>query len=136
MKITTLLFLTLISLYTDKQSVKTLTDTEWALIKITNLRTNQIQLADTSCKTTLHFESDGRYKGYSGCNNYNGKYSTINISEITMDNPCRTKRGCHPPCDLGETLFGHYPKATTYLMQEDTLVLWTIDSVKITFQKK
>ena len=110
-----------------------LTNTYWSLIKIENTAINRVNLADTTCGTTLHFDNDGKYNGYSGCNQYSGNCIIEDSQMISMDNPTRTKRGC--PCNLGESLFEYYPRTNQYRIQADTLILWTDNKIKITFKK-
>lgn len=111
-----------------------LTDAYWSLVKIENTASNIVSLADTTCGTILHFDNDGKYKGYSGCNSYIGNYIVYDAQKISMDNPNRTKRGCLV-CQLGETLFDYYPKTIQYRIQKDTLTFWTDGKIKITFKK-
>lgn len=115
---------------------KSLANTGWSLIKITNPITNQTQLANFSCGTALRFEGNGNYNGYSGWNSYDGKYVVTDNSSLTMNNPFRTKRMGESNCKLGESLFDYFATTNKYLIKEDTLFLWTRDSVKIIFLKK
>jgi len=99
------------------------------------MKTNQSQFADSTCKTTLNFINTVDYNGYSGWNQYNGHYTVKENNILSMDNPVRTKRGGSRNCVLGESLYNHYSKAEKFLVEENTLILFTNDSLLITFKK-
>ena len=110
-----------------------LVDTNWNLVSVSS--SAFVELADTSCRTTLHFENEEKYNGYSGCNWFYGDYFSTAKGQLTMNNPMRTKKGCIRNCDLGEELFNTFPKIINYKLNGDTLKLLTTDSIKIIYLK-
>lgn len=112
-----------------------LPDTNWKLVSMENLIANQTQFADTSCGASLHFDSNGKYDGNSGCNEFKGEYSLKGDNGVVMNDPVRTKRGCPSQvCQLGETLFGQYTTLNKYSIKNDTLILLS-NGVKIVYKK-
>jgi len=134
MKTATLILMIALLSPTKQQSVNKLTNTKWSLVKV--IKEEVTQVADTTCRTTLNFNDSGHYTGYSGWNTFHGHYKiNSNGGKLTMDNPIRTKRAGQPNCKLGETLFDNFPKVSNFVLHGDTLIIRTVNNVKIIYSK-
>ena len=133
MKRATLLLIALYSLSTLAATNK-LTGTKWYLVNVT--KNNMTRIADTTCHTSIYFDEDGKYYGYSGMNNFYGKYDITSERSLIMNIPGSTRRYGPPNCILGESLYECFPKVNRYILEEDHLVLFTIDSIRIVYRKE
>ena len=117
-----------------KKSGNALTNTHWSFVKLIIGET--IQEVDTTCGTTLNFDKNGEFNGFSGWNNFHGKYTVASKGKLTMDNPMRTKKAGVKDCKLGEKLFDLYPKIESYTIKSDSLYLCTADCVQMVFVRR
>jgi heat shock protein HslJ len=111
-----------------------LAGSKWSLLSVS--APESIQFADTICRATLSFDGNGQYGGYSGCNAFGGKYSVNENGQLKMDIATETKRGCTHPCNFGEDVLGLFPNINMYILNADTLILITTDSIKIFYKKQ
>jgi heat shock protein HslJ len=117
-----------------KKSGNVLADTHWSFVKLVTGET--IFEADTTCGTSLNFDKNGEYHGFSGWNHYNGKYKLLRKGKLTMEDPMRTKKAGLLNCKLGERLFEIYPKVKSYTIKSDSLYLCTSDCMQAVFVKR
>jgi heat shock protein HslJ len=130
-----ILFSLTILLSFDKSSTSNLSDTSWNFIKLIDKKNNTTLLSDVSCKTSLSFDDQGKYSGYSGWNYFDGTYSAKN-NYIQLSDPARTKKAGLPQCEHGETLYLHYKNARTYSITADTLKIFSLDSIVIVLSRR
>ncbi len=123
------------SLSFTKLPITNLVNTKWTFIKINDKKNNTTLLADSSCKTSLDFGSNGQYGGFSGWNNFNGNY-LVKKNHIQLNAPVGTKMAGPSKCKLGESLYLHYQNAKTYLLKVDTLKIFSLDSIELVFVKQ
>jgi len=135
MKFLFLILTTFIYFFINAQPTINLSGTKWSLIKITNLTTNQSKSADAICGTTLHFDNKEQYSGFTGWNNYSGKYTITGENRLVMYNAVQTLMAGPSNCEFGETICGQFQNIKTFLIKADTLMLFTSDSNKITYKK-
>lgn len=134
MKITTLIMALFFFGTPAKKSGNALTNTHWSFVKL--VIGEVIQEVDTTCGTTLKFDKNGEFNGFSGWNNFHGKYSVASKGKLTMDNPMRTKKAGVKGCKLGEMLFDLYSKVESYTIKSDSLYLCTKHCVQMVFVRR
>lgn len=120
---------------TDKLSTNDLAETKWSFIKVIDKNNNTTLLADTTCKTTIYFQSNGRYSGFSGWNEFYGLYEVKEKKQLHMDTPEPTKVKGLSNCKLGETLYIHYKNSKTFLLKDNTLTILSTDNIELVFKK-
>lgn len=81
--------------------------------------------ADESCRIHLQFDNNGGFSGFSGWNNFRGKFTRGNDPELSMQRPSATKRAGDRKCKIGEQLFGIFPNVVKYEAVGDSLKLFT-----------
>jgi heat shock protein HslJ len=135
MKFLILILTTYFYHYTNAQPVNNLIGTRWSLIKITDLLENYSKSADTTCGAMLHFDDDRQFGGFTGWNSFSGKYSIHVNNEIKMDSVVQTLMAGPPNCEFGETSCGLFNKVKIFFLEADNLMLYTNDSIKITYKK-
>ncbi len=133
MKIATLLFAFFI-VGTTPEIQNKLEGTQWSFVKI--MVGTTVESAKTDCNTSLSFDKNGQFTGYSGWNHFNGNYSVKSKGKLTMDNPMRTKKAGVSSCKLGETLYDYFQKVNKYSIVADTLYLCTSDCAQLVYVKK
>ena len=128
------LFLIFTSVFANAQNKAQLADAQWKLVNISNLTTGKESIADTNCRITLIFGSDGRYNGFSGWNYFGGKYQLSGENNIKFEYARQTEMAGPAKCEFGEELLKSYPAVKTYSFEQDMLSLIS-DSLKIVFKK-
>jgi heat shock protein HslJ len=121
-------------LFTNAQSDNNLSGTKWVLIKAVNRESTKSQYADSTCRTTLNFDH-GQFYGFSGWNNFSGRYAISGKNELKMFDAVQTLMAGPPNCEFGETIGQHFTKVKSFMVKADTLIIFTNDSIKIFYNK-
>lgn len=106
---------------------------EWNLVSVfpdtADLKKGMIEkwpyLAIDTAKKTI--------SGYSGCNGFGGEFTVIK-NKLTIGDVMATQRGCTG--SIEPALFAHLRRVTRYEADHDTLKLYALDTLLLSFARK
>ncbi|MCC6251651.1 MAG: META domain-containing protein [Bacteroidia bacterium] len=124
-----LLFFTTFFLHAQNNKNTAFTDTQWNL---TNLNEKVINANDEGVKSFIVFLPDNTFKGFSGCNRFQGTYK-ITKNKIKLSSIGLTKMFCEKDNNERE-LIKALEKATSFKVNNNQLVLKGKRHINILFE--